>query len=701
MAAIASTIVYILGTVLYGVLTGLVVRRRGKTASEMILLFLGASAGLWYLGNALDRSAELLIGRRPAAIVRVTDVFCCLGVAVVPSLLLLMALLYFHERKRRLPGRVLGLLGGALVLPVLPFAVLLVHIIGGEARLAPVSAGPAGRAFAAWLALSLVSSAWVCFRQVRRVRDVHEERLFRMLFWGIVLVAGALMASPLLMEGQAAALRPASEGDLMVGLAALFPGVVFAYYVYRHNYLEFVLRRSIFYAFLTLLAIGIYYVLIRELSLWLGQRVEGLNTPLVEAILVIGLVYLFPRMGDGLRRLLRLVVFPRSADAAQRLSVVNQDVLADPMVEPQKALERVCRAIRDGCRVRSATILLRREDRIARYGSRTPRTFSEADFDAILAVCETSGSAWLERQEVRNAPCLTAMRKLGAYSVYPVVQAGRHCGLIAVGRSPAVLPLSEDASEQLVVMANRIADAMGRAELIQETMRLQRRLYGREKLVSLGQLAASVAHEVRNPLSSIKSLVQCLAEDLEARGIEVEESDLIVEEINRLNRTVSGLLRYARAPADGDRAADFADVLQTVLQVLHHEFERRGCRLETDLPEDLLPVAANEDELKEVLFNLLLNALEAMPEGGRLRVSAQSADGRLTASVADTGVGIPGELLERVFEPAFTTKPGGTGLGLSIVRERLRQAGGSIVCRSAPHGTVMELDLPLAGRPPA
>ena len=703
MAAIVSTIVYIVGTVLYGVLTALVLRRRGKTASETILLLLGASAGVWYLGNALDRSAELLFAQRPAPIVRLTDVFCCIGVAAVPSLLLLMALLYFHERRRRLPRRFLGLLGGALVLPVLPFAVVLVNIIGGEARLVSISAGPAGRIFLVWLAMSLVSSAWVCFRQTRRVRDVHEERLFRVLFWGTVLVAAAIVTSPLLMEGRAATLRPAAESDLIVGLAALFPGLVFAYFVYRHNYLEFVLRRSIFYALLTLLVIGIYYFLVRAFSHWLGERVEGLNVPLVEALLVIGLVYLFPRMGQAVRWLLRLVVFRRIADAQQRLSEVNQEVLADPMIAPQNVLERVCRAVREACKVRSVTIMRQGDGHVARYGDRPAQAFSDEDFAAIVSACEGSGAAWLERQEVTDVSCLAAMRKLGAYSVYPIVQAGSHRGFIAIGRAPAVLPLSEDSSEQLVVMANRIAGAMARAELIQETMRLQRRLYAREKLVSLGQLAASVAHEVRNPLSSIKSLVQCLSEELATQGIEAEESELIVEEVNRLNRTVNGLLRYARPTGEGERAVDFADVLQTVLRVLHHEFERRGCKLHVDVDDELPPVRADADEIKEVLFNLILNALEAMPEGGRLDVSARADDGRLSASVADTGSGIPDELRERVFEPAFTTKQGGSGLGLSIVRERLQQIGGAITCHSSPAGTVMELDLPLAaaaGGPP-
>ena len=228
---------------------------------------------------------------------------------------------------------------------------------------------------------------------------------------------------------------------------------------------------------------------------------------------------------------------------------------------------------------------------------------------------------------------------------------------------------------------------------------MERRLYAREKLTSLGQLAASVAHEVRNPLSSIKSMVQVLEEELAQKGLHAEETPLITDEINRLNRTVSRLLRYARPAAEGRREADFAELLDTVLQLLRHESERRGVRLEVRLPEGLRPVHATDDEVKEVLLNLVLNALEAMPRGGALTVSARQEDERLHVGIHDTGPGIPEELREKVFEPSFTTKEGGTGLGLSIVRERLRQVGGAVRCSSSAEGTTMEIELPLAPMP--
>ncbi|MHC4789608.1 MAG: hypothetical protein ACYS8K_10470, partial [Planctomycetota bacterium] len=240
VAAIASTILYVVGTVLYGVLTGLVLKRREKTWSEIILLLLGLSAAVWYLGNALDRSARLLFEVPVVLVVRVTDVMCCLGIAPIPSLLMVMALLYLHERRRRLPGWLLAGLVAFICALVLPFSLVLVNLTRGEARLAAISASPTGQVFLGWLAMSLTSTAWVCFRQTRRVTSRQEERFFRTLFWGTVAVAAAIVLSPLLMAPGGATARPAAGIDIIISVAGLFPGVVFAYYVYRYNYLEFV-----------------------------------------------------------------------------------------------------------------------------------------------------------------------------------------------------------------------------------------------------------------------------------------------------------------------------------------------------------------------------------------------------------------------------------------------------------------------------
>ncbi len=695
VAAIVSTIVYVVGTVLYGVLTGLVLRRRQKTWSEIILLLLGLSAAVWYLGNALDRFAFLLFTERPPDVITMTDVICCLGIALVPSLLMIMALLYLHEHRRPVPRWLLATLIAAFCVLPLPFSLVLVGVISGEARLASVVAQPIGQVFLGWLALSLISSAWVCFRQTRQATDKQDEGFFRILFWATVAVAVAIVASPLLTAPRAPG-GPWGQIDVLVSLGGLFPGMVFAYYVYRYNYLEFILRRGLLHGFLTLLVIGAYYFLILKVSAWLGVRVPRLNLPLVQALLVIALVYTFPHIGRTVRDLLRFLAFRRTADAEYRLDNLNREISADAMLDPERLFRDVCTEIAEACRARNVSMVLQTDSRLDIHGDPAGRDgFGEADFAAIAGVCADSRSPWLDSRDVRDVPCLSAMRKLGAQSVYPVVHEGGYHGFIALGRTPRMMPLTEGASQQLVVTANRVSAAMSRARMVRDQLELQRDLYAKEKFTALGRLAASVAHEVRNPLSSIKSLVQCLAEELAQKGMEAEETDLIVGEINRLNRTVSGLLRYAR-PAQEGGDTDFREELDTLLQLVRHELDRRGCRTQVEAPDDLPPVRAGQDEVKEVLLNLIFNALEAMPGGGLLTISARVNGDRMAVRITDTGTGIPADAQEKVFEPSFTTKEGGTGLGLSIVRERMQQMGGSIRCTSSSEGTTMELDMPLA-----
>jgi signal transduction histidine kinase len=699
-AAIASAVIYVAGTVLYGVLSGLVLRRRGRTWSELILLLLGLSAGVWYFGNAVDTLARVLFEGPLPGVAKATDIIVCLGIALVPSLLMLMALFYFHERRRRLPRYLLGALTVTICALVLPFLLVLIDIIGGGVRLATFTASAVGQVFLGWLALALTSSAWVCFLQTRQATERQESRFFRTLFWGTTLVAAAIVAAPFLIAAGTGRPSPSPEMSLVISLAGLFPGVVFAYYVYRYNYMEFVLRRTLFHAFLTLLVISIYYLLICELSRRLVTEVPGLRVPVVEGLLVIGLVYLFPRMGSMLRSALRFLAFRRIADAEQQLHVLNRMVGADPMLDPERVLTDVCGAVRTACGARSVCVVLKAESQIDAYGDVPPGGVDEGMLQTILDGCAALGSAWIERGDVRDAELLGALRRLNAHFVYPIVYEGAPCGFIAVGRPSVMLPMAEEESEQLVVLAGTISAALGRARAVRERLQLQRRLYAREKFASLGQLAASVAHEVRNPLSSIKTLVQCMTEELEAQGMALEEPELVVEEINRLNRTVDGLLRYARPAGNAEQTAQFSAVLDTVLQILRHEFDRRGCRPVLNVEEGLPPVAAGEDETKEILFNLILNALEAMPSGGELSLTARARDGRLHAAVEDTGSGIPHDVRGRIFEPSFTTRDGGTGLGLSIVRDRLLEAGGTIRCVDTGGGTRMEFELPLAAPGP-
>lgn len=225
---------------------------------------------------------------------------------------------------------------------------------------------------------------------------------------------------------------------------------------------------------------------------------------------------------------------------------------------------------------------------------------------------------------------------------------------------------------------------------------IEQQLYHADKLSSIGQLAASVAHEIKNPLASIKTLGQLLQEETEAKDTRREYIDVIVSEVNRLNGVVEQLLKYAKPEGSSFGEIEFEKIIKPVISLVHHESERHQIVLSTDYPPDL-KVFVDSEKLKQVFLNLIFNAIQAMTEGGQVKIKAfKEADSPWTSfEIEDTGSGMPQETVDRVFEPFFTTRQRGTGLGLAIVKKIIDLHGGKIeVTSEAQKGTRFKFYLP-------
>ncbi|HNV69941.1 MAG TPA: ATP-binding protein [Candidatus Ozemobacteraceae bacterium] len=225
---------------------------------------------------------------------------------------------------------------------------------------------------------------------------------------------------------------------------------------------------------------------------------------------------------------------------------------------------------------------------------------------------------------------------------------------------------------------------------------IEKQLYHADKLSSIGQLAASVAHEIKNPLASIKTLGQLLQEETDSGDTRREYIDVIVSEVNRLNGVVEQLLRYARPEESSFRVIKLSELLQPVTALIHHELERHRVQLHVEMPEEVL-VLVDGEKIKQVFLNLIFNGIQAMPDGGMLTLKAwqDQATPWTICQISDTGSGMSEEVVKRVFEPFFTTKQRGTGLGLAIVKKIIDLHGGTIEVTSRPgEGTTFTFYLP-------
>jgi two-component system, NtrC family, sensor histidine kinase HydH len=217
--------------------------------------------------------------------------------------------------------------------------------------------------------------------------------------------------------------------------------------------------------------------------------------------------------------------------------------------------------------------------------------------------------------------------------------------------------------------------------LIAEKVRLERELAERERLALLGQMAASISHNLKNPLGSIKTILQVQMESPELPESLRGETRLVLDEIGRLSSKLNQLLRFSRPAVRGgtvEGSCDAAAVVEEVAGVLRHEAERRGVALELQLCTNGAKAAAAYDAMNDIVSNLLVNALEATPRGGRVNVAAAAQNGSCVLTVEDSGPGISPDAREKLLQPFFTTKTQGTGLGLAIVARRVAEFGGEM-----------------------
>jgi signal transduction histidine kinase len=199
-----------------------------------------------------------------------------------------------------------------------------------------------------------------------------------------------------------------------------------------------------------------------------------------------------------------------------------------------------------------------------------------------------------------------------------------------------------------------------------------------DRLAAVGQLAAGLAHEIRHPLASIEGAVNVLANPESPDELQEEFRGIIKKECRRLGGLLTELLDFARPREPRFRRLDIASSIEDAARLARSSLGTSNVNIETKPAENLPTVECDEEQIKQVLLNLLMNAAQAMPDGGRIVVSASREGRSLALIVADDGPGIPGEMHARIFDPFFTTREAGTGLGLAVVQQIVTQHGGQI-----------------------
>ena len=232
---------------------------------------------------------------------------------------------------------------------------------------------------------------------------------------------------------------------------------------------------------------------------------------------------------------------------------------------------------------------------------------------------------------------------------------------------------------------------------ITEMKRMEEQMMHSEKLASLGRLTAGIAHEIGNPLTSVFSFVQIL-KDMEQDGFKKESLETIYFHINRIAEILKQLSGFSKTPPVELRPWKVNSLIEASLSLIQYDKRAKDVSIVRDLGTDIPEITTDGNQLSQVIVNLVLNAVDAMPQGGTLTIGSRVKNGSIIIGFADTGVGIPKENLGRIFDPFYTTKEKGTGLGLAVSYSIIKKLNGSLTVESEPgKGTKFVITLPIEG----
>jgi signal transduction histidine kinase len=662
--AILKLVGFATGAALHLYLGWLLLSRRQLSRVERVVLSLGLTVGGWHLGNFGATLYELLEMHSALWWLKAANVIAYSSLALLPPV-------GFHAQMRvwelmdsasaqhwlkKFLTRFIWL--GYVPLLILPWVVVQLcrdPYLPPLERLSqltlPFTTIPLMLAFMLWSVFVLWECAGLSLLIARRLRGARERRLFEIMSL-VLAVQGMLNLLTYIFGARHwQMIGPYVEAIAMLG--SIVPTAIIAYYIYRYRYLEIVIRQSLVYAVVAATVMMIYLFVIRRLSLSLEAN-YGLRSGVIEALLILALVFL----AAPLRLLTEKYVkrlFVREVGIYRDL-VARVGAAASGYSEMSQLIAFTQKLIADSLELSQVSVI--------------PATEPQKE---IAEICHQA-----EEQRLTQIEDGALLAQIPAQACYALWRETHIVGLLAIGGSAQELTAQK--REVLSVLSGHIATAVANCQLLEEKLTLERALAERERLASLGQMAATVAHEIKNPLSAIKSIAQVMREDETVSREYGRDLDLIKGEIDRLSRSVSQLLSFSRPAVVAASAAPLGEVMENVISLARPEIQQRNLKVTTHLQLNPQLSGTTVTLLREILSNLLLNAVQAPGHPSRIEiVSEKNGDDRLSISVTDNGAGIPASLQKKIFEPFFTTRQRGTGLGLAIVARRVRDLEGEIL----------------------
>lgn len=499
------------------------------------------------------------------------------------------------------------------------------------------------------------------------------------------------------------------EGDpaiarLLSTLSPVIPALIFAYYIFRRRLIPLVFERTLVYAAILLCVLYLHRLTVVPLMAQFEAKFQ-FDFVLLEGVLLISLVMAYgplrSRVNEGLRYLIgRDVVRYRGRIRGLAVELAQRSDAA-----PIELLNWFAEELRTSLQLQCVEISLEQPQRIQLRAIGTAQPDFDEREERASEVADNrrrliqSIDGWVDRTSCADSDLRHLLDWLDLSAAYPVSDRNVK-GCILLGATVSGDRLSDEQIQATCLLIDQLSSVIENQNLQRQKRSAERLAAQQEKLSTLGLLSGSIAHEVRNPLSSIRTIATLMKEDLDDDNDHIHDLNLIVSEIDRLDVTTSQLLDFAKPERRGCQSCDVVAVVESIIHILEHLARKYGVTLRAVAGDSPLWAAVSRASVTDVLLNLIKNAIEATRDRVERSVDIQCDTVCLCASpsepnglivdsiglrfvrviVSDTGRGILGENRQKIFSPFYTDKEDGTGLGLYLVAERLREIGGDVQC---------------------
>jgi two-component system, NtrC family, sensor kinase len=514
----------------------------------------------------------------------------------------------------------------------------------------------------------------------------------------------------------------ANYGFAYYPLGLIFTNIhacIIAYAIIQYRLLDVsvAIKRSLIYALILVALLLPCYVIVIQ-GQWYAFGEISYTFSLVTLLLFIGVGFLFPKFRFKTEDALERVLFKKRVDFRDTLLSSSRDMVS--IIDIKALSNNLVRTIGKSLGIDKVSLLLHDEAK----GSHLLVASLGLDLDHWETVFLPRGSQLIQllqrrreaivKEELEWVPVgpetpqtIETMAKLGAEISLPIISKEKLIGILNLGHKGDKTLYSNEDLELLSTLANQAAIAIENARLYENLKQSQDTLRRADRLSSLGLLTAGLAHEIRNPLVAIRTFTQLLPERYDDAEFREGFQGLALKEVDRICGLINDLLSFARPSKPNVAPENINDVIENIARILETQAKEKNVAILRELGDNLPKVWIDREQMKQVFMNLILNAIQAMRDGGSINISSrpvsrngtQPSGDFVQVEIRDSGIGIPEENLQHIFDPFFTSKDEGSGLGLAVSHQIVQEHGGFVTVESqVGKGTAFFVHVPV-GKP--